>query len=195
MSKKKKGFLFFICSLIPGAGEMYLGFFKQGVSVMTLFWGVIGLSTWVQIGPLIFMLPVIWFYSFFHVHNLNSLPDEEFYAVEDKYVLDINDEGLKKIFGSAIGKKAIAGGLLGIGISMILATMQSAIIDILSSFGLGENYYWIVNLTYDLPECVIAVLFIILGIDLIKSKKKELNWSMEKTIEIVENDPKVVENE
>lgn len=36
MPKQKRGFLLFICSLIPGAGEMYLGFFKQGISIMTL---------------------------------------------------------------------------------------------------------------------------------------------------------------
>ena len=29
MQKQKKGFLLFISSLIPGAGEMYMGFFKQ----------------------------------------------------------------------------------------------------------------------------------------------------------------------
>ena len=37
MQKQKKGFLLFISSLIPGAGEMYMGFFKQGISIMTLF--------------------------------------------------------------------------------------------------------------------------------------------------------------
>ena len=35
MQKQKKGFLLFISSLIPGAGEMYMGFFKQGISIMT----------------------------------------------------------------------------------------------------------------------------------------------------------------
>ena len=34
MQKQKKGFLLFISSLIPGAGEMYMGFFKQGISIM-----------------------------------------------------------------------------------------------------------------------------------------------------------------
>ena len=29
MQKQKKGFLLFISSLIPGAGEMYMGFFKH----------------------------------------------------------------------------------------------------------------------------------------------------------------------
>ena len=37
MTKKKNRLFTFFCSLIPGAGEMYLGFFKHGLSVMTLF--------------------------------------------------------------------------------------------------------------------------------------------------------------
>ena len=37
MTKKKSKFFTFCCSLIPGAGEMYLGFLKQGISIMTTF--------------------------------------------------------------------------------------------------------------------------------------------------------------
>ena len=39
MKKQKHGFWVFIFSLIPGAGEMYMGFKKQGISIMLLFWG------------------------------------------------------------------------------------------------------------------------------------------------------------
>ena len=38
MQKQKRGFWLFIFSLIPGAGEMYMGFKKQGISIMFLFW-------------------------------------------------------------------------------------------------------------------------------------------------------------
>ena len=41
MQKQKRGFWLFIFSLIPGAGEMYMGFKKQGISIMFLFWGVL----------------------------------------------------------------------------------------------------------------------------------------------------------
>lgn len=41
MKKQKHGFWVFIFSLIPGAGEMYMGFKKQGISIMLLFWGAI----------------------------------------------------------------------------------------------------------------------------------------------------------
>lgn len=37
MTRKKRGFWTFCFSLIPGAGEMYLGFMKRGLSMMCLF--------------------------------------------------------------------------------------------------------------------------------------------------------------
>ena len=90
MQKQKRGFLLFICSLIPGAGEMYMGFFKQGISIMTLFWALVAIAGGLNISSLVIFLPVVWFYSFFHVHNLKKLPEEEFYAVEDNYILNLD---------------------------------------------------------------------------------------------------------
>ena len=80
MQKQKRGFWLFIFSLIPGAGEMYMGFKKQGISIMLLFWGAIALASITGLGWLAMFLPVIWFYSFFNVHNLKSLSEEEFYS-------------------------------------------------------------------------------------------------------------------
>mgnify|MGYP000567912327 CR=1 FL=1 len=77
MKKQKHGFWVFIFSLIPGAGEMYMGFKKQGLSIMLLFWGSIALASITGLGWLAMFLPVIWFYSFFNVHNLKSLPDRK----------------------------------------------------------------------------------------------------------------------
>ena len=68
MKKQKHGFWVFIFSLIPGAGEMYMGFKKQGLSIMLLFWGSIALASITGLGWLAMFLPVIWFYSFFNVH-------------------------------------------------------------------------------------------------------------------------------
>ena len=109
MKKQKHGFWVFIFSLIPGAGEMYMGFKKQGLSIMLLFWGAIALASITGLGWLAMFLPVIWFYSFFNVHNLKSLSEEEFYSVEDNYILHygnaivanvgiVHDEGAKKAY-------------------------------------------------------------------------------------------------
>ena len=87
-NKKNKLFTFFF-SLIPGAGEMYLGFYKMGASVMILFFGDVALASSL-FPPLLYLLPVMWFFSFFHTHNLNNMADEEFYALEDGYLFDMS---------------------------------------------------------------------------------------------------------
>ena len=74
MTNKKNRLITFFVSLIPGAGEMYLGFYKTGVSIMSLFWGTIALFG-TLLPPIFYLLPVLWFYSFFHTHNLNSMSD------------------------------------------------------------------------------------------------------------------------
>ena len=37
MKKKKNRFFLFCCSLWPGAGELYLGFMKTGLSLLGIF--------------------------------------------------------------------------------------------------------------------------------------------------------------
>ena len=83
--RKGNGFWRFCFSLLPGAGEMYMGFMKQGAMLMTLFFGCGALSGWLNLDIFGYVLPVIWFYGFFHVHNLAGLPNEEFYSVEDTF--------------------------------------------------------------------------------------------------------------
>ena len=118
MTKKKGKLLTFCWSLIPGAGEMYLGFFKQGISLMAAFAVLLGISGFLQLSFLTFLSPIVWFYSFFHTNNLNSLSDEEFYSLEDDYLIHFSDissnqDTVKKHY------KLIAGCLIFIGISVL----------------------------------------------------------------------------
>ena len=70
MVSKKNGFFRFLWSIIPGAGEMYMGFMKQGVTLMAVFAGIIAVAIAMNMVFFFFPLPIIWFYSFFHVLNL-----------------------------------------------------------------------------------------------------------------------------
>ena len=45
--------------------------------------------------PLFYLLPVLWFFSFFHTHNLNCMSDEEFYALEDDYLFHMSPEDIR----------------------------------------------------------------------------------------------------
>ena len=68
-----------------------MGFKKQGISIMFLFWGVFAIGACTGMDWLVFLIPIIWFYSFFNVHNLKSLSEEEFYSIEDSYVLHMDE--------------------------------------------------------------------------------------------------------
>ena len=78
MTRKKNSFWRLCFSFLPGAGEMYMGFMKMGISTMSLFMAVFFFAVTLEFGALMIVGLVIWFYSFFHVHNLASLPDEEY---------------------------------------------------------------------------------------------------------------------
>ena len=90
MTQKKNRFWTFLFSFMPGAGEMYMGFMKMGVSLMGMFFLIITIATILEIGPIIFLAVIAWFYSFFHVHNLAGMPDEEFYSLEDEYLFNLS---------------------------------------------------------------------------------------------------------
>ena len=90
-TKKKNRFFTFCMSCIPGAGEMYMGFMKTGVSLMILFALTIIFAVSLHQGTIAVFCVVEWFYSFFHANHLASLDDEEFAQVEDKYLLKLDE--------------------------------------------------------------------------------------------------------
>ena len=59
--RKKSGFLTFCFSLIPGAGEMYLGFMKMGVSLMGLFFAVIVVGVFLNVASVMLIDVIVWF--------------------------------------------------------------------------------------------------------------------------------------
>lgn len=172
MTRKKNGFLTFVFSLLPGAGEMYLGFFKQGVSIMSAFFLLIAISGWLNLGPLVFVLPVIWFYSFFHVHNLASLSDEEFYTIEDKFLFAYDENQVERFFGNGRGRKIFATVLIVVGISALWNILMDGLYQMIWNLRM-EWLQGVLNILSDVPQVVFAIAIIILGIHLIKGKKKE----------------------
>lgn len=170
MRKQKHGFWVFIFSLIPGAGEMYMGFKKQGISIMLLFWGSIALASITGLGWLAMFLPVIWFYSFFNVHNLKSLSEEEFYSVDDNYILHMDQ------FSGNMGKflqkhrNVTAWVLILFGIC-ILWSRFTALLYLIVPVELADYAYEICN---NLPQIVIAAGIIAAGVYLLSQQKKNL---------------------
>lgn len=176
MTKKKGKLMTFIWSLIPGAGEMYLGFFKQGVSLMAAFFILLGISGFLQLGFLTFLSPIVWFYSFFHTNNLNSLSDEEFYAMEDDYLIHWSQISRNKATVKKY-KKLLAACLIFFGVSILWNNFSRLffwhLLPVLNlNDAAGNTLRYIIN---SIPQGVVAIVIIIAGIYLIKGKYEELN--------------------
>ncbi|MDO4337846.1 MAG: hypothetical protein Q4C91_07130 [Eubacteriales bacterium] len=179
MTKQKRGFWLFIASLIPGAGEMYMGFRKQGISIMLIFWSVIALGAGTGMGWLLMFLPIIWFYSFFNVHNLKSLSEEEFYSLEDGYVLHL--DRLLGDMDDFIGKYRVIVALLMVvfGASILLNSFVDILFWILPSALAGM----LQEFTYRLPQIIIALLILILGFRILSGKKYSIEDMQSQTTE------------
>ena len=168
MQKQKRGFWLFIFSLIPGAGEMYMGFKKQGISTMLLFFAIIAAGASTGMDWLIWFLPIVWFYSFFNVHNLKSLTEEEFYSVEDSYVLYLD-----QIIGDADGflekyRVIISALLIIFGISIVWNNFTDILYWILP--GVLADVFGM--FTYRLPQIVIGALILLAGLYLLTNRNK-----------------------
>lgn len=76
-SKLNKRSITLALSIIPGAGHMYLGCQKKGLIIMGAFFFSIFFMGWLGISLLLFLLPLIWFYSFFDAMHTADGTNEE----------------------------------------------------------------------------------------------------------------------
>lgn len=190
MTRKKRGLWTFLFSLIPGAGEMYLGFMKQGVSLMCIFLAWTGFCAFTSFDVGLFVLPVIWFYSFFHVHNLISLPDEEFYQQEDYYMLFHLDE-IVKIDKWERGKvKFLAAVLIFIGGYTIVGSLWEVFWRLMPGWFYDEMYV----VRYNVPRVVISLILIAFGVYLIRGKKVKLDEEPEVVFHVPGGEPQEKED-
>lgn len=181
--KKKNGFLTFCFSCFPGAGQMFLGFNKEGVSLMGSFFLLLALSSWLQLDAIVFLLPVIWFYAFFDAMNKNSLSDEEFQKLEDHY-----------LFGSLEELRSIPFARYRVGIALVLILLgaklfMNNIFSILEQSGF-QIPYEVYRVVFDyVPQLLIAILIIAAGIYLIAGKKSSLekNGIEEETMDFTDS--------
>lgn len=169
MKKKKNNFLTFCFSLLPGAGHMYMGFMKMGISLMSAFFFIIFLSTWLDISPLLYILPVLWFYSFFDCINKRYTSDEEFQFLDDDYLFSIDkmlilDKGIFK-------KNRFFAGILFVLLGGYL--VWNNIMHSLSGVIPDEIYNIINNITRLAPQMVLGVAIVVIGAKLIIGKKME----------------------
>lgn len=172
MTKKKNKFFTFIFSLIPGAGEMYMGFMKMGVSLMGCFFLTLLMADMGMHDFVLFITVTVWFYSFFHVHNLAGLPDETFCEVKDEYLLPFARQEGEKMMITGTYRKVAAVVLIVIGVFGLLKSLYYATAEYFPMMVrvILNNFIF-----YYLPRVVFSIAVIVLGIYMIRGKKKQLD--------------------
>ncbi|MGI6112678.1 MAG: hypothetical protein ACOYEJ_00980 [Mahellales bacterium] len=155
------GFLGFILSLMPGAGQMYMGLMKRGMQLMVAFFGIIALSSFLYLEELmlVFLIP-IWFFSFFDSH-------QTYKAIKQ-------GEDVKDIFAFSMPSEHFNKYHIGIGLIVIgLLALLRRLTNIMHYMNLSNEMR---ALYTNIERSIIPILLIILGIWIIKrSKKKSRN--------------------
>lgn len=170
MKKKKNRFWLFVFSLIPGAGHMYIGFMKMGLSFMLGFFlacGVVGIT---NIAVLAVFPVTIYIYAFFHANNVGSLDDETFAVLEDEYLFGFADMDYSRFKLNRKNRNIAAVVFIILGICML----WNVGFDMLRDYMGWDNpvirtlYYLVQN---ELPRAVIGIAVIWFGVSLLRGKK------------------------
>ena len=166
----KNGFLTFCCAFIPGAGQMYQGYMKRGLSLI-LTACLIGMVSSL-LDPVLLLVVVVWMYSFFDTFNLRAqiIADT---APEDDYLVhfDPRDRRLARALLDShklVGWLLIAFGALIAYQNLIMNTLG----DLVYRWGHSSPVFRALYLVMDsLPDVVVCVVLIVCGVWLVRGPK------------------------
>lgn len=160
---EKNRFLTFLFSLIPGAGHMYLGLMKKGVSLMLVFGLVFSLCNFLHFGLISFILPVIWFYCFFDSLTLSRFNAQD-RAIDETNFMEKMNQLLKQDWQQILTTYRTPIGIAALIIG-IYAFFSNFVMPYLYQFGnWGHRFY---SLFYNIPTAIFSVALIGVGIYLL----------------------------
>lgn len=171
MKKKKNKFWLFVFSLMPGAGHLYIGFMKMGLSFMTGFLlscAVVGIT---NIAVLAVFPVIIYVYAFFHANNIGGLDDEQFDAMEDAYLFGFADMDYSRFKLNRKNRNIAAVVLIILGVCMLWNVGFGMLRDYMGWDNpvIRTIYYFVQD---ELPRAVIAIAVIWFGVSLMRGKKE-----------------------
>ena len=166
----KNGFLTFCCAFIPGAGQMYQGYMKRGLSLILTACCIGMVSS--LLDPVLLLLVVVWMYSFFDTFNLRAqiIADT---APEDDYLIHFDPRD-RRLARALLDSHKLVGWCL-IAIGALIAYEQiimNTLGDILWRWGQKAPVWRAIYLVMDqLPEVVLCVALILCGIWLVRGPR------------------------
>ena len=168
--KRKHGFLLFLTSCIPGCGEMYQGYMKRGMSILTIFCGIFALAVLLEIGALAVLMLPVWLFSFFDSYNLRAQTEADT-TPADAYLFGLSDMDSRRMNDLLRKRHSLVGwGLVLLGVYVLFETVAGRLVNIICEY-LGE--WWLYEIVMrDLPRLAVTVGIIALGVWFIRGPKK-----------------------
>lgn len=156
----------YFLSFLPGAGFMYRGYMKRGFSYLAAFFTLIALVETIGIGLLQVIPILLWFYAFFD--QINTLSDvmEERKKIEDKnmFLPFFKKCNLTNIVNNY---RLIGGGCVFLGTIYFMRVFEKTICLFAPAVIRDE----IETFMYYVPQMLVSVLFIYVGVRLFQGNK------------------------
>ena len=172
---KKNGILTLLFAFVPGAGQMYQGYMKRGLSLITLF--CVGIMAGVLLlEPLAIPALIVWMYSFCDTFNLRAQIIAE-NAPADDYLVHINWKDKRMQDFMMDSHKLLGWGLIALGAMVAYQNIIMRVFgDVMWRWGQNNPFFRAVYLMLDeLPEIVICVALIVCGLWLVRGPKGKKN--------------------
>lgn len=167
---KKNGILTLLFACIPGAGQMYQGYMKRGLSLITLFF--LCIMAGMLLEPLVLTALIVWMYSFFDTFNLRA----QFIAgtaPADDYLVHFNTKDARLTLFFRDSHKLVGWGLIALGGLVAYENVIMRVFgDVMWRWGQNNPVFRAFYLMLDeLPEVVVCVALIVCGVWLVRGPK------------------------
>lgn len=167
---KKNGILTFLFAFVPGAGQMYQGYMKRGLSLITLFF--LCIMAGMLLEPLVLTALIVWMYSFFNTFNLRA----QFIAgtaPADDYLVHFNTKDARLTLFFRDSHKLLGWGLIALGGLVAYENVIMRVFgDVMWRWGQNNPVFRAFYLMLDeLPQIVTCVALIVCGLWLVRGPK------------------------
>lgn len=167
---KKNGILTLLFACIPGAGQMYQGYMKRGLSLITLFF--LCIMAGMLLEPLVLTALIVWMYSFFDTFNLRA----QFIAgtaPADDYLVHFNTKDARLTLFFRDSHKLVGWALIALGAMVAYENVIMRVFgDVMWRWGQNNPVFRAFYLMLDeLPQIVTCVALIVCGLWLVRGPK------------------------
>ena len=169
---KKNGILTLLFACIPGAGQMYQGYMKRGLSLITMFCLFIIVGSATGLDALVVGCIVVYMYSFFDTFNLRAQIIAE-NAPADDYLVHINWKDKRMQDFMMDSHKLLGWGLIALGGLVAYENVIMRVFgDVMWRWGQNNPVFRAFYLMLDeLPQIVTCVALIVCGLWLVRGPK------------------------